>query len=104
MTFLLIGVVVNVAQIRDLIFFFFDKLGGINPGGWTISSLVSMTFFELLGLRLISSRRGPGLRLFPIVGGVITVLLLNVLLVLLGQWMMPFRAYGIDLLKVKGEL
>ena len=95
MTFLFIGVTLDVAQVLGFVLFLFDYLGGIDPGSWAISSLTSITFFGVL--RLISSRRGMELSLFPIFRTLIAVLPLGVLFVLLRQQTVTFWAPGIDL-------
>ena len=63
-TFLLVRIALDVAQVCDLILFLLDYLGSIDLGGWTFSLLASMMFFGVLGLRLISNSRGLGLSLF----------------------------------------
>ena len=63
-----------------------------------------MTFFRILGLRLISGRRNMGLSLFSILESLITMLLLDVVLVFLGRRKVTFRTPGINLPKVGGGL
>ena len=88
--FLLAGVTLDVAQVLGLVLFLLDCFSGINPGGWRISSLVSVTFFKVLNLRLISDRRDIGLSFFTIFRSLIVVLPLGIFLVFFGQWMVAF--------------
>ena len=81
-TFLFAGVALDVAQVLGLVFLFFDYLGCIDPGGWTVSLSVNVALFGVLGLRLISGSRG--LKLSLILGNFIAVFPLSVLLVLFG--------------------
>ena len=85
MTFLFAGVPLDVARVLDLVLFFFDYFCGINPNGWMVSLLASVPFFGVLGLKLISGRRGIGLSLVPILGSLIAMLLLGVFFVLFRQ-------------------
>ena len=102
MTLLFAGIALDMAQILGLVFFFFDYLGGINPSGWTVSLLAFVTFFRVLGLRLISSKKGMRLSLFPILGSLIAAVPVSVILVLLEQWMVVFQAPRIDFLNIEG--
>ena len=58
MTFLFTGVALYVAEVFSLDFFLLDYLGSIDPGGYTVSLLASVIFFKVLGLSLISGRKG----------------------------------------------
>ena len=104
MTFLLAGITLDVAQVLGLVIFLLDSLDAIDLAGWMISSLVSVAFFGVLGLRLISSRIGMGPSFFLILRSFITVLTLAVSFVLLGQQRVALRALRIDLPNVRGGL
>ena len=98
--FLFAGVALDVTQVLGLVFLFLDYLGCIDPGGWTVFSSASMTFFGVLNLRLISSKRGLRLSLF--LGSLIVVLPLGIFLVLLGQRTVAFWAFEINLPNIGG--
>ena len=102
MIFLFSGVVLDVAQVIGHVFFFLDYLDSSDPDSWTVSLSTSVTFFEVLDLKLISDRRGLRLSLF--LGHLIVMLLLGVLFVLLGLRTMIFWAPEIDLPNVRRRL
>ena len=82
MTFLFAGVALNVAQVLGLIFLLLNYFSCIDSNGLTVSLSASMTFFGVLGLRLINGRRGLRLSLF--LGSLIAVLPLSVFFTFLG--------------------
>ena len=97
MTFLLIGVTLDMAQVLGLVFVLFYYLSCIDPSGW-ITSPTSMTlvFLGSLGFRLISRRQWMGLSLFFILGSLIAVLPIGVVLVFLDQRLMSFGVSRVD--------
>ena len=98
-TFLLAGVVFNMAQVLGLVLIFFRYFSGIDLSGWTFLSF-SLTLLGIggLNLRLISKRRRI-MRLslfFILVRSLVMLLLMNVILILLDQRLIYFWALGID--------
>ncbi len=104
MTFLMIGVGLDVAQVLwRLVLLCY--LGSIDPSGWMASSTTALVFLGGLSLRLISGGRGVvGLSLVFVLGGFILELLVDVLLVSFRQRVMAFWALGIDVPNVEGRL
>ena len=57
-TFLLAGIILDMAQVLGLILVFLYYLGGVDFNGWGTSLSISLTLLGSLGRRLISGRRG----------------------------------------------
>ena len=83
MTFLLVGITLDVAQVLGLIFIFVHYLDGVDLSGWGFSSSISLTLLGDLGRRLISRRGGMGLSLVFTFRDLVTVLPIGVFFVFL---------------------
>ena len=101
-SFLLTGIIFDMAQIFGLIFIFFNHLSHIDPSGGMASStaFTMFVFLRSLGLRLTDSRWeiiGLSLIFVPILA-----FLMNIVLVFLGQQPIAFWALRVDLSSLKG--
>ena len=63
-TFLFVGVALDMAYVLGFVLVFLHYLGGIDPSGGRASLLTFLIFCKSLGLRLISKREVMGLSLF----------------------------------------
>ena len=101
MTFLLVGVTLNITQVLSLVLIFLRYFSGIDSSGWMISLPTFLAFLGVrsLGLRLISRRRRVvGLCLFfIIIKSLIVLLSAGIVFVFLNQQLIYFWAPGIDL-------
>ncbi len=101
MTFLLAGIILDMAQVPDLVFILLYDLGGIDPNRWIISLPFFLAFFGVrgLGLRLISGRqRVMGLSLFFVpIKSLIALFLIGIVLVFLYQRPVSFQTPEINL-------
>ena len=104
MTFLSIGITVDVAHVLGLILVFLCYFDGIDPGSLKKASPpIFLIFFGGLGLRLISGKRVMRLSLFFVLAeSLIAILLIGMFLVLFDQQAMAFWAFGIDFPNVEG--
>ncbi len=104
MTFLMTGVIVDMAQVFGRLVLF-CYLGSIDPSGWMASPTTALVFLGGLSLRLISGGgRAVGLSLLFVLGGLILGLPVGVLLVFFGQRAMALRASDINVPNVEGRL
>ncbi len=103
-TFLVAGVVINMAQVL-LRLVFFRYLISVDPGGWMASPTTTLIFLEGRGLSLVSEGRGVvGLSLVFVLGGFILGLPVGVLHVFFRRRTMAFRAPSINVPNVEGRL
>ncbi len=81
MTFLMAGVVLDMAQVLGRLVFF-RYLGSVDPSGWMASPTTVLVFLGGLDLRLISGGGATvGLSLVFVLGGLILGLPVGILLV-----------------------
>ncbi len=84
-TFLMIGVTLDVAQVLRC-FVLFHYFGSIDPSGWMASLTTALIFFGGLRLRLISGGGGAvGLSLVFVLGDLVLRLPIGVFLVFFGR-------------------
>ncbi len=104
MTFLMVGVALNVAQVLGRLIFF-CYLGSIDPSGWMASLTTALVFLGGLGLRLISGGGGAvRLSLIFVLEGLILGLPVGVFLDFFRRRAMVFWAPGIDVPNVEKRL
>ena len=97
MTFLVAGVVFDVAQVLGLVFICLCYPSCVDPSGWMTSpTSMKLNFLGSLGLRLINGRQWMGPSLFFILRNLIAVLLIGVVFVFFDQRPISFRAPGVN--------
>ena len=105
MTFLFVGITLDVAQILGFIIVFLCYLSGVDPIGWRVSLSIPLMLLGGLGLRLITRKGVMRLSLFlALFGSLVAMLPIGIFLGFFDQQAITFWVFGIDLPNIKWGL